>query len=1223
MWSELDDNETIIYHYVHELRSPLRNLLGIFRGQAIQQDTLDMKNYEITRIDTWVNQNSNLSLTGLREKIIQNSIISFTDQKTLKLSLAIEYYKHKANAFEEIKEFLRYDYNIVHEEDFQRIIQRKSKEDRDFFVKDLEKYRTLEAIKQELASYPSFPASEITYEKIKYECMPKLHGQPVINPDNGIKLFDDFVCDENVSFIYYQTKDPNIGFLSKVYLDMNMNANLIKNKSEPLKGWERKPNTFFFVLSAYDSYATLDLETGKLFIETTSDAEKLVIKFLENATKMSLGQLSKVSISGSFKVYGLEVIEPIFFDMILQEKLLSDFLLYDEFDNYYPIKKKFFYHFKLPLLEDFAIDTNIAMVPANIPFEKSLTFFISQESLPNGSWIKNYRQKLEKLENPEGHDIPYLIIRFFRSFSEDFTKQFFFKINKLLRYYDQHQSQTIAIYKKFFPESSLFIKRKIKRQKVPRVKKLKILQIYDPELFPKRYARRCQEKRQPTILTEPEEIEKWKQETFLFGDQIRHREVLEYPLVNNTPKWHFICPSNEYPFPGLRINKDLPNKDKYPYIPCCFEKPQMDPGLKTHYNEWKTEKPKKTLSSTTATKSTNEHRMVTNKALLPGRTAYVPPLLEFFIKNTEEVEEVYRYGVPISPNSLIHCILEALHVREYKQSRDKEKFVLQLRATIAKTIETSLCKQELYEYNLEEIKEMIQGQLKYFDSAFLYRALEEFFKVNIFVFLFFPAYFWDILRTSSADKMVSMEIPRHKFFYIRRINLERPTIVIFKHTGAESDSLKYPQCEIIGTEKGLTMSKKTAIELYRAFRRIFRVYRWNNELGMVRFPVFSLIEFMDNLIKNRLIQSQMVDRIGKARAFILRNGITLVIPPTRPENFPLSTTINRTKLTDVLQFINSEISGYSTRDGKLIGVWYGQYFEGIYVPLIPQEVPSEFKKLPEHPEILLRESDVEPIHKRYSRYRKSLHSFLQCCLWLFQILHEDWDRFEKLFEIVNISPMENVDFSKLPKDLPNVQNISEAMEHLKKYVPEIFRNGTIRIPNDHIKKSILYFLRLYQQTITDKSRIKALDWTSTDFKQRFMNRILPSLSLHARWIRGVFNSIDTNLYPKFDISLTLEKQYFTRIKHVVCLIYRITVPLKDEEALLIAKIWDKEGIVVNKKYLIREFEEKYGKFDMTTESYIIFRFLSGELVEETKNKNGRYWVIRLFTDNFAVALKLT
>jgi len=468
-----------------------------------------------------------------------------------------------------------------------------------------------------------------------------------------------------------------------------------------------------------------------------------------------------------------------------------------------------------------------------------------------------------------------------------------------------------------------------------------------------------------------------------------------------------------------------------------------------------------------------------------------------------------------------------------------------------------------------------------------------------------------------------MEIPRHKFFYIRRINLERPTIVIFKHTGAESDSLKYPQCEIIGTEKGLTMSKKTAIELYRAFRRIFRVYRWNKELGMVRFPVFSLIEFMDNLIKNRLIQSQMVDRIGKARAFILRNGITLVIPPTRPENFPLSTKINRTKLTDVLQFINSEISGYSTRNGKLIGIWYGQYFEGIYVPLIPQEVPSELKKLPEHPEILLRESDVEPIHKRYSRYRKSLHSFLQCCLWLFQILHEDWDRFEKLFELVNISSMENVDFSKLPKDLPDVQNISQAMEHLKKYVPTIFRNGTIRIPNDHIKKSILYFLRLYQQTITDKSRIKALDWTSTDFKQRFMNRILPSLSLHARWIRGVFNSIDTNLFQKFDISLTLEKQYFTRIKHVVCLIYRIPVPLKDEEALLIAKIWDKEGIVVNKKYLIREFEEKYGRFDMTTESYIIFRFLSGELVEETKNKNGRYWVIRLFTDNFAVALKLT
>jgi hypothetical protein len=40
-------------------------------------------------------------------------------------------------------------------------------------------------------------------------------------------------------------------------------------------------------------------------------------------------------------------------------------------------------------------------------------------------------------------------------------------------------------------------------------------------------------------------------------------------------------------------------------------------------------------------------------------------------------------------------------------------------------------------------------------------------------------------------------MPRHKFTHIRPNRLERDSIIIFKHSGGESEDLKYPQCELI------------------------------------------------------------------------------------------------------------------------------------------------------------------------------------------------------------------------------------------------------------------------------------------------------------------------------------------------------------------------------------------------------------------------------------------
>lgn len=58
------------------------------------------------------------------------------------------------------------------------------------------------------------------------------------------------------------------------------------------------------------------------------------------------------------------------------------------------------------------------------------------------------------------------------------------------------------------------------------------------------------------------------------------------PFPAKNPKYYFVCPEDENPYPGVKINKDLPNKDIYPYIPSCGKRDQMTPGIKSKYQRY-------------------------------------------------------------------------------------------------------------------------------------------------------------------------------------------------------------------------------------------------------------------------------------------------------------------------------------------------------------------------------------------------------------------------------------------------------------------------------------------------------------------------------------------------------------------------------------------------------------------------------------------------------------
>ena len=142
---------------------------------------------------------------------------------------------------------------------------------------------------------------------------------------------------------------------------------------------------------------------------------------------------------------------------------------------------------------------------------------------------------------------------------------------------------------------------------------------------------------------------------------------------------------------------------------------------------------------------------------------------------------------------LIHCVCVAVDDPNYlAQPTDemKETYVTRIRQHMLATIRPSLLKQELYDHTDEEIINLFRDNAKFLDPALFYRAVEETFNINIYVFAPPPP-------SGDETELGAMDVPRFKIFHSRPLRLHRPTVVIMKTWGSESDALDYPQCELI------------------------------------------------------------------------------------------------------------------------------------------------------------------------------------------------------------------------------------------------------------------------------------------------------------------------------------------------------------------------------------------------------------------------------------------
>lgn len=667
-----------------------------------------------------------------------------------------------------------------------------------------------------------------------------------------------------------------------------------------------------------------------------------------------------------------------------------------------------------------------------------------------------------------------------------------------------------------------------------------------PDLFVNGYAQACQNYAQPLILPD-DKVQEWS--------DTHKGQVMKFPKKGDQSgidRMWFGCPNPAYPNIGVKRNRYLSNKDIFTHVPCCFVNEQMEPDTNTQYNEYYHGRvlPSKTVKLGT------KHK--TDKILDPGTIGIIPRVLNMFLslsRNPDELTEFegdwefVHYGVPDTPNSLLHCICEAIDDKRYDGT---EEYVMKLRKVIARETHPGLLKQEMYDYTDDNIKSLLADTNRYLDPSLFYRALEEYFHINLFVF--------NTYRDEYRKDLSGIVVPRNRNFHIRPNRMStRPTILILTHYGPASHKRDYPHSELLvdfnDHQKAVVklFGIETTKNIYDGFTAYTNNISWlphlNTPVKITHAPpklyphdnIYGKLDYVHVLLGSGKLVSQYIDSIGKARAFTIQypHGIAVsyVTLPAQPENVPVTTELARPTAEQVLSILvdqmNAPFSRSTTPQGLTDGIWYQMFEirEGIYIPIQPtKRLPGKYKNLQIGSGNPIKNIVSENITLRYMVMNRVLHIIYDLLEWLFELLRRDMPHAYHVSDLEqnhrSVDPSNTTiitdelirraivvdkyngdsakyyDFTSLTRRLPKVKNVEEALKYLSS-LPH-FQHRKFPLYNMEFAKKIRdhlasYEKRTFGETPFIRGFVENYFTAASDFKQVEGNIVLMGADIFSQW----------------------------------------------------------------------------------------------------------------------------
>jgi len=672
------------------------------------------------------------------------------------------------------------------------------------------------------------------------------------------------------------------------------------------KGWESKSmvdyvtaqyhlrsNILTVVLpSSKQNYLIASDEDTEKTIDYNENRESITSK-ISSALPITINSWENVKINGVVYYPRIDIDIYSFLLALIIDPFLSMYLYIDETNKPAALKKRIIIHYRPPL-EKIGLISDDNLI-AKIKITLIQKYATGQEIFQILTSTDNRQHQDYRLDVGD----PYLMVKLFDIPSQAEAN----RISDLLAYLFRHymigpRENLMNYYQQMIPglytedkasQKVVTISRALPedRYSYKQGDKLKMLKASAPHIFIEKYANNCQLPNQPIPIRQ-DDIPVWLDTKFEYkagGEiEIKTRQVMAYPP--NNPEIYLVCPSDKYPFPGVKPSS-LENSDKYPYVPCCFSTDQMTPGSSSAYNDYVLGK-----LPTKQRKKGTKYVLKTIRRLAPETYGVIPKNLSVFFNLFEPNTNYQRIGMPTGPNSILHAILIASgdigYVNSYINNPSagsilnaRDEYVQKVRNNIMGSynsiIRPEIMLQENFDQDLETIYSDFNDQSVYLDSYRHYRALEEYFNINIFVF-----------TTCSTGKGL-IEIPRHKNVYIRIPQLVRPTVMIYKHPYSKNRRGGFNEIQFepiiqtslaaaFGQDRRLNpnLNSSLIMALYQMFYYLLETTQWNLVDNMIVSSKFNNQTNYYNLLQRQIntdwstsLTSQMIDDYGKARGFIV------------------------------------------------------------------------------------------------------------------------------------------------------------------------------------------------------------------------------------------------------------------------------------------------------------------------------------------------------------------
>ena len=847
--------------------------------------------------------------------------------------------------------------------------------------------------------------------------------------------------------------------------------------------------------------------------------QKILNIFLNSET-LRVAQVNDIKLKGVFYFPKKGLNKFVLSDMIMNDKRFSKFLAIDESVQASKKTESLYIHFNNPKTGE---------ITANITERYS---FKGDPNLKGKDIVNLFQYKTY-----------YLRVKITSVNNVNSILQFQQMISQLFKIYEDNFDTVSNFYKIYIPsfgqkeEPDIIIK-------PPKLKDLA------PEVFVNGYPPTCPH--QPTIIDDTE-VEEAKREG---------KAVMRFPKnedsTDNFPSRNYICNHEKAIYPGLRSNP-LSNNDIVPFLPCCYEKDHNQIQGTEYRQYFFGDEPKSKFKF-------QQELIITNKFVGRDTFGTLPESLDrlFNVINNNKKYMYVRMGVTDSKSSFLECVLQGLYkqtgILKHKSDQARIKFINQYRTSLTNNKHLPICRQELYDFTIEQIQDKLNDYDQYFDPKLFVSILEKIYKCNIFVF--------------NKNGLI---LPRfQKKYFSSKVN-SKTNIFIYQHRGSKNERATYDRCELIvkwdttGEDVEYIEDNQSSVskKMSEIFDIVAKSYSFKGDGVSHSHQDFNY--FSDSYI------AQGIDSYGKTImlqfSYEGREG-TMLTSPMQP--LPVQEiknwVVNKINLQTALNFlvsiqaenilqnqINNRVENVSAMVGDI----------SVNIPVISSRPNPSFRVNLTGNDTNLYNKTVS-INKTFNRNKKLARYISEYVLWMFSsFLSERGEGVE-------------IDLDQAINAFKQTIEIDESFQY-PDYIGKTFsrdsgllKNGSIVVKSREIAKRLIYHLKMQlrrnENKVLNYYKIPSIqDYyvDITDFDEHEGQIMISGPESLQHWINE--KALKLNVFTN-SIHLGVDTPYYFRNTLISDRIYMAQNTDSIEKAIKIALAWGEDGVNIGTNFEVEQVD---------------------------------------------------